>query len=191
MEPFGALSKEGLEAKLLKRMVGPCGLERQTSTVSKIFRHKRTSQPNVPSVPARGHKVVSGATVAGGGTMRVRYQRGYLRLGQRKNGPDRWEFLWWESEPSGLRVRRKTVIGTVLQYPNLENAWLASNGLRASINEARNRQREQAITIADLFYCPLLWRAVSFSTSTLLGSLTVRSNGPMKNSFLKYAGCCF
>ena len=34
MEPFGALSKEGLEAKSLKRMVGPCGLEPQTSTVS-------------------------------------------------------------------------------------------------------------------------------------------------------------
>jgi len=33
--------------------------------------------------------------------MRVRYQRGYLRLGQRKKGPDRWEFLWWDSEPTG------------------------------------------------------------------------------------------
>jgi len=27
--------------------------------------------------------------------MRVRYQRGYLRLGQWKTGPVRWEFLWW------------------------------------------------------------------------------------------------
>jgi integrase len=82
--------------------------------------------------------------------MRVRYQRGYLRLGQRKTGPDRWEFLWWDSEPSGVRVRRKAVIGTILQYPNLENAWQASTGLRASINETRNRQREQTITVADL-----------------------------------------
>jgi integrase len=82
--------------------------------------------------------------------MRVRYQRGYLRLGQRKSGPDRWEFLWWDSEPSGVRVRRKAVIGTVLEYPNLENAWQASNGLRLSINETRNRQREQTITVADL-----------------------------------------
>jgi hypothetical protein len=39
---------------------------------------------------------------------------------------------------------------TVLQYPNLENAWQASNGLRVSINETRNRQREQTITVADL-----------------------------------------
>jgi len=37
--------------------------------------------------------------------MRVRYQRGYLRLGQRKKGPDRWEFLWWDSESTGERVR--------------------------------------------------------------------------------------
>jgi hypothetical protein len=82
--------------------------------------------------------------------MRVRNQRGYLRLGQRKTGPARWEFLWWDSEPSGVRVRRKAVIGTILQYPNLENAWQASNGLRVSINEIRNRQREQTITVADL-----------------------------------------
>src|SRR5271157_203676 len=61
--------------------------------------------------------------------MRARYQRGYLRLGRRKHGPDCWEFLWWESEPGGRRVRRKAVIGTILH---------------------RNRQREQAITVADL-----------------------------------------
>ncbi|MGB2603367.1 MAG: hypothetical protein WBC78_07220 [Candidatus Sulfotelmatobacter sp.] len=82
--------------------------------------------------------------------MRVRYQRGYLRLSHRKNGPDCWEFLWWDSEPTGRRVRRKAAIGDILQHPNVEDAWQASNGLRVSINEARNRQREQAITVADL-----------------------------------------
>ena len=82
--------------------------------------------------------------------MRVRYQRGYLRLGQRKKGPNRWEFLWWDRESTGVPVRRKAVIGSVQQYPNLESAWQASNGLRVSINEARNRQREQAVTVADL-----------------------------------------
>ena len=39
--------------------------------------------------------------------MRVRYQRGYLRLGHRKTGPDCWEFLWWDIELTGQRVRRK------------------------------------------------------------------------------------
>ncbi len=82
--------------------------------------------------------------------MRVRYQGGYLRLGQRKKGPDRWEFLWWDFEANGTRVRRKAIIGTVQEYPNLENAWQASNGLRVSINETRNRQREQPVPVADL-----------------------------------------
>ncbi len=82
--------------------------------------------------------------------MRARYQRGYLRLGRRKTQSDCWEFLWWDTEPTGRRVRRKAIIGTVQQYPNVEDAWQASNGLRVSINEARNRQREQAITVADL-----------------------------------------
>jgi integrase len=82
--------------------------------------------------------------------MRVRYQRGYLRLGNRRNGPDCWEFLWWDSEHPGKRVRRKAVIGTIQQYPNVEDAWQASNGLRISINEARNRQREQVIRVTDL-----------------------------------------
>jgi integrase len=82
--------------------------------------------------------------------MRARYQRGYLRLGRRKTGSDCWEFLWWDTEPTGRRVRRKAIIGTLQQYPNVEDAWLASNGLRVSINEARNRQREQPITVADL-----------------------------------------
>ena len=35
MEPFGALPSEVAEANSLKDMVGPCGLEPQTSTVSK------------------------------------------------------------------------------------------------------------------------------------------------------------
>ena len=70
--------------------------------------------------------------------MRVRYPGGYLRLGQRKKGPDRWEFLWWDSEPTGLRVRRKAVIGTVQQYPNLEDAACACRSMRfeiASVNK--------------------------------------------------------
>jgi len=82
--------------------------------------------------------------------MRDRYQRGYIRLGRRKTGPACWEFLWWDTEPTGRLVRRTAAIGTVQKYPNVEDAWQASNGLRMSINEARNRQREQAITVGDL-----------------------------------------
>src|SRR5260370_4369559 len=80
--------------------------------------------------------------------MRTRYQRGYLRLAHRKTGPECWEFLWWDTEFTGKRIRRKAVIGTVQQYPNAEDAWQASNGLRVAINEARNRQREQSLSVA-------------------------------------------
>ena len=82
--------------------------------------------------------------------MRRRFQRGYLRVGHRKAGPDCWEFLWWDTEFTGKKVRRKAVVGTVQQYPNEETAWWASNGLRVSINEARNRQREQLVCVGDL-----------------------------------------
>ena len=51
--------------------------------------------------------------VTGGGIMRVRYRQGYLRLGHRKSGPDCWEFLWWDSESPGKRIRRRAVIGTI------------------------------------------------------------------------------
>jgi hypothetical protein len=57
--------------------------------------------------------------------MRVRDQQGYLRLGRRKNGPDCWEFLWWDNELIRKRVRRKAVIGNIQQYPNVEHAWQA------------------------------------------------------------------
>jgi len=82
--------------------------------------------------------------------MRARYQRGYLRIGHRKTGPACWEFLWRDKDLTGRRVRRKAVIGTVEEYRNVEDAWQASNGLRVSINEARNRQREESVTVADL-----------------------------------------
>ena len=36
-------------------------------------------------------------------------------------------------------------------FPSLVNAWQVCNGLRVSINEPGNRQREQAITVADFF----------------------------------------
>jgi hypothetical protein len=42
------------------------------------------------------------------------------------------------------------VIGTVEQFPTRDLAEVAVNGLRMSINQNRNRQREQSIPVADL-----------------------------------------
>jgi integrase len=82
--------------------------------------------------------------------MRLRNQRGCLRCTRRKTGPSCWEFLWRENDSDGNRPRRTAVIGTLEQFPTRELAQAAVNGLRMSINQDRNRQREQSIVVADL-----------------------------------------
>jgi len=82
--------------------------------------------------------------------MRIRNQRGCLRCTRRKTGPSCWEFLWRENDADGNRTRRTAVIGTVEQFPTRDLAEAAANGVRMSINQDRNRQREQAIVVADL-----------------------------------------
>ena len=82
--------------------------------------------------------------------MRLRNQHGCLRCTRRKTGPSRWEFLWRENDADGNRTRRTAVIGTVEQFPTRDLAQAAVNGLRMSINQDRNRQREQSIAVADL-----------------------------------------
>jgi integrase len=82
--------------------------------------------------------------------MRLRYQRGCLRCVKRETGPACWEFLWRENDLTGERVRRTAVIGTVEQFPTVDLAQAAVNGLRMSINRERNRQREQSIVVGDL-----------------------------------------
>jgi len=82
--------------------------------------------------------------------MSIRYQHGYLRCRKRKNGGSCWEFMWRETDLLGERVHRTGVIGTTEQYPTEDLAQEAVNGLRMQINEARNRQPEQVVFVADL-----------------------------------------
>ena len=82
--------------------------------------------------------------------MNIRHQYGHLRSVKRKTGPPAWEYLWRETDRSGNRVRRNVVIGTLEEYPTEELAQAAVNGLRACINEDRNRQSLQAVFISDL-----------------------------------------
>jgi len=82
--------------------------------------------------------------------MPVRYQRGHLRCVKRRNGPPRWEFLWRDKDSSGRVVRHNAVIGTTEEYPTHDLACAALNGLRTSINEDRNRQREQSVLMKEL-----------------------------------------
>ena len=82
--------------------------------------------------------------------MRQCYQRGYRRRMHRKSGPDCWEFLWREDDLIGKRVRRTIVIGTVTQFPTVDLARAAVNGLRMYINQNSCRRREQTIHVVDL-----------------------------------------
>ena len=78
------------------------------------------------------------------------YQRGYLRCTHRKSGPDCWEFLWREDDLIGKRVRRTAVIGTVTEFPKVDSAQAAVNGLRMRINPNRGPRHELTIHCADL-----------------------------------------
>jgi hypothetical protein len=82
--------------------------------------------------------------------MTIRHQRGHLRCTKRKNGPSVWEFLWRENDATGKRLRRTATIGTIEQFPTEDLALIAVNGLRVSINEACNHQRERFILFGDL-----------------------------------------
>jgi integrase len=82
--------------------------------------------------------------------MTFRYQNGYLRCKTRRNGGSCWEYMWREYQPSGERVHRTIVIGTIEQYPTEALARAAVNGLRIQINEEQHRRKSRTITVGDL-----------------------------------------
>ena len=90
-----------------------------------------------------------GRVAAGGILYGTAYQRGYLRFAARKSGLHCWEFLWRENDVWGKRERR-TLFGTLEEYPTQEEALHAVNGLRMQINADRNRRPVQPISIKDL-----------------------------------------
>lgn len=82
--------------------------------------------------------------------MRRQYQRGYIRLVKRKNGPPVWEFLWREETADGQRIRRTHVIGSTTQYRTKEASSKAVNGLRMKINQECYRRQPRNVSISDL-----------------------------------------
>jgi integrase len=58
--------------------------------------------------------------------------------------------MWREQRASAKPIRRTLVIGTTEQYPTEESAQEAVRSVRMQINESRNRQPHQSISIADL-----------------------------------------
>jgi len=73
--------------------------------------------------------------------MRARYQHGSVRRESRKHGPAVWVFRWRESAANGKTVRRKTVIGNVIELRTKAAALQACESLRSTINrETRTPQ---------------------------------------------------
>ena len=68
---------------------------------------------------------------------RTRFQKGSLQRVARRSGPDCWVFRWWDEDASGKRVRRKSMIGSVEQYPTEASAQKAATALRMTINESK------------------------------------------------------
>jgi hypothetical protein len=83
-------------------------------------------------------------------TMKQPYQDGYIRRTKRRAGPDRWEFLWRETDHTGARLRRTAIIGTAEQYPTEASANDAANGLRMHVNADLHCQRLKPISVGDV-----------------------------------------
>jgi integrase len=81
---------------------------------------------------------------------RMRYQHGCIARERRNNGPDVWIFRWRETNPSGKRINRKVVVGTVEQYPVRSAAQKAADALRLHVNQETPRAALQPLTCEQL-----------------------------------------
>jgi integrase len=77
-------------------------------------------------------------------------QQGSLIRSGRKRGPDVWQFRWADRGPSGKRIYRRRVIGTVCQYPEANSARKAVTGLlRETVSHPLQRS-SLPLTISEL-----------------------------------------
>jgi hypothetical protein len=67
--------------------------------------------------------------------MTARYQQGSLLRMKRNRQPDIWVFRHYANDAEGQRRYRKTLVGTLLQYPTRKDAEKAIASLRHNINE--------------------------------------------------------
>lgn len=70
---------------------------------------------------------------------RTSYQKGSLRLADRKKGKV-WEFLWREVQLDGSIRRKHIVIGTLEDLPNESSAQTAADAIRLEINRQTPQQ---------------------------------------------------
>jgi integrase len=86
---------------------------------------------------------------------RTSYQKGSLRLADRKKKGKVWEFLWREVQVDGSIRRKHIVIGTLEEYPTESAAQGAADALRLNINKQTPQALIRNITLETLVkhYC--------------------------------------
>jgi integrase len=77
-------------------------------------------------------------------------QHGSLSREQRKRSSDVWSYRWWESGPTGRRIHRRIILGTVEQLNDKRAANQATVGLRREINSHDIRTKTTLMTVAEL-----------------------------------------
>jgi integrase len=77
-------------------------------------------------------------------------QHGSLSRDQRKRSSDVWCYRWWESGPTGRRIHRRIILGTVEQLHDKRAANQATVGLRREINSHDIRTKTTLMTVAEL-----------------------------------------
>jgi hypothetical protein len=77
---------------------------------------------------------------------RTSYQKGSLRLADRKKGKV-WEFLWREVQLDGSIRRKHIVIGTQEEFPTESAAQGAVDAIRLEINQQTPQQLIKNISV--------------------------------------------
>jgi hypothetical protein len=80
---------------------------------------------------------------------RTSYQKGSLKLADRKNGKA-WEYRWREVQIDGSIRRKNIVIGTLADYPNESAAQAAVDAIRLEINQQTPQQLIKSISLETL-----------------------------------------
>lgn len=80
---------------------------------------------------------------------RTSYQKGSLKLADRKNGKA-WEYRWREVQIDGSVRRKNIVIGTLEDFPNQSAAQAVVDAIRLQINQQTPQQLLKDITVETL-----------------------------------------
>jgi hypothetical protein len=73
-----------------------------------------------------------------------------LTIEKRKNGPPIWIYRWRENDARGIRIKRKQIVGTKLQFPTKATAAREVDGLRLNINCESSASGSSPLNVSQL-----------------------------------------